>query len=91
MKKLVINENWHINSDSEGSTLIFSEVRERKDGKSKGEQYLYEEPYYYSNVGQCLKAFLNKSMEDAADVKEAIAIVESTYEKISKLKFDSCR
>ena len=69
---MVINENWRINTDNEGCTLIYSEEKVRQEGKDKGQIYLYEQKYYYPSVATCLKAFLNKSLEDSVDVKDCL-------------------
>ena len=80
-----ITENFRIDTSGEGATLVFSEIRTRKDGKNKGETYIFEQPYYYSTVQQCLKAFLDKSLEKAKNVEDCIKLINETYTKIEKL------
>ena len=81
-----ITENYRIDTSGEGCTLVFSEIRTRKDGKSKGESYTFEEPFYYSTIQQCLKAFLDKSLEKAKDVEDCVRLINETYKKIENLK-----
>lgn len=80
-----ITENYRIDTSGEGATLVFSEIRTRKDGKNKGEEYTFEEPFYYSTVQQCLKAFLDKSLEKAKNVEDCIKLINENYTKIEKL------
>ncbi len=82
---MIITQNWRIDTDNEGCTLIYSEEKVRQEGKNKGETYLFEQPYYYPTVYHCLKAYLNKSLEDAKDVKDCVALIDSTYDKIRNL------
>lgn len=81
-----IDNNWSVRPESNGGmVLVFAEKRIRKEGKSKGEEFIYEDLYYYPNVNSCLKAYLNKSLEEATDVKHCIELIESTYNRIAKL------
>ena len=50
-----------------------------------GEEFIYEDLYYYPNVNSCLKAYLNKSLEESTDVKHCIQLIQDTYNKIAKL------
>jgi len=80
-----INENWRIDTDGEGCTLIFSEKRIRKDGKNKGEEFTFEEPYYYPTVKSCLVAYLNKSLEDSQDVKDCLSKIKIAEQQIKNM------
>jgi hypothetical protein len=81
-----LNKNWRIDTTGEGCVLIFSEERTRKDGKNEGKVYVFEDQFHYPTIYHCLKTFLDKSMEDAADVKDCIRLIEETYSKINKLQ-----
>ena len=80
-----LDDFWSIDSSGEGSQLIFSEERVRKEGKDKGKKFLFEDVYYYNNVQSCLKGYLNKTLEASEDVKDCVKLVEETYLKIEKL------
>ena len=79
---MIIDEKYSIEKDG---TLVFREKRIRREGKSKGEEFIYEDLYYYPNVNSCLKAYLNKSLEESTDVKHCIQLIQDTYNKIAKL------
>jgi len=81
-----LNKNWRIDTSNDNCTLIFSEERIRKDGKDKGKTYVFEEPYYYATIPQCLKAFLNKSLEKSKDVEDCLKRIDLAMEEIKNLK-----
>ena len=53
--------------------------------EDEGQEFMYEDLYYYPNVNSCLKAYLNKSLEESTDVKHCIQLIQDTYNKIAKL------
>ena len=53
--------------------------------EDEGQEFIYEDLYYYPNVNSCLKAYLNKSLEESTDVKHCIQLIQDTYNKIAKL------
>ena len=70
----------------ENGIILHNKCYEKiKEGKSKGEEFIYEDLYYYPNVNSCLKAYLNKSLEESTDVKHCIQLIQDTYNKIAKL------
>lgn len=78
-----IDEKYSIDKNG---TLTFSETRIRKDGKSKGEEFLFTESYYYPTIQTALKKYLDLVLlEEAEDIKHCISLIESTYNKITKL------
>lgn len=80
-----LNTNWRIDTSGEGCTLIFSELRTRKDGKNKGQEYTFEEPFYYATIEQCLRAFLHKSLEDSKDVNDCLNRIDEAMKEIKNL------
>ena len=80
---MVINEKYSVEKDG---TLIFREKRIHKDGKDKGQEYIFTESYYYPNTQTALKKYLDLVLlEDSTDVKHCIQLIEDTYNKIAKL------
>ena len=79
-----LDNNWSIDSSSEGSTLIFAEKRIKNKGKENEQEFLFEDQYYYNNVESALKAYLLKSLENSKDVKDCINLIEETYKRIEK-------
>lgn len=79
-----LDNNWRIDSSSEGSTLIFAEKRIKNKGKENEQEFLFEDPFYYNNVETALKVYLLKSLEKSEDVKHCINLIEETYKRIEK-------
>jgi len=78
-----IDDNYSVEKDG---TLIFQEKRTHKDGKNKGKEYIFTESYFYPNTQTALKRYLDLVLlEESTDVKHCIELIESTYNKISKL------
>ena len=78
-----IDENYSVEKDG---TLTFQEKRIRKEGKDKGQEFMYKDSYYYPNTQTALKKYLDLVLlEESTDVKHCIQLIEDTYNKISKL------
>jgi hypothetical protein len=82
---LVINENWSIETTVDSCVLVHTETRQRKSGKKKGETFEAVDRFYYSNMEVCLRAYLNKSMADAPDVKQVLQSLEGAMVEIREL------
>jgi hypothetical protein len=89
MKTLKINNLWRVETDNDSSTLIKSEQRIRKDGKSIGQKYTFEQPYYYNNIQSALSAYLLKSLDTSKEVKDITKIVDKSLKEI-KLCINNC-
>lgn len=78
-----ITTNWRTEAESNGGIkLIFAEKRIRKDGKNKGEEYLFEDVFYYNNIQTALQSFLIKSLEDSEDVKDCLERIKTAEKQI---------
>ena len=82
-----ITKNWSLDTTGEGCTLMFQDLRIRESGKDTGKEYLFTDNFYYNNVHQALKAYLNKSLEDSVDVKDCVDKIEKSLLKIESLSF----
>jgi hypothetical protein len=79
-----IDDNYRINTDGAGTILIFEETRQReKDGKEV--DFLFTDQWFYLNVEQALRKYLDLRIEQCSDVKEILAKIEQTREFITNL------
>jgi len=79
-----IDDNYKINTDGAGTILIFEENRQReKDGKMV--DFLFTDQWFYLNVEQALRKYLDLRIEQCYDVKEILAKIEETREFITNL------
>jgi hypothetical protein len=79
-----IDDNYRINTDGAGTILIFEETRQReKDGKEV--DFLFTDQWFYLNVEQALRKYLDLRIEQCSDVKEILAKIEETREFITNL------
>lgn len=72
-----IDNNYRIDTDGAGCTLIFSETRQRKK-KDTGEKedYIFEDQWYFGTVRQCLNKYIDLVQERASNVDECIKLTE---------------
>jgi hypothetical protein len=78
-----IDDNYKIDFDNVGATLIYEELRTRKkDGDDIN--YTYTDKWYFLNIQQCLNKYLDLSMGDATDVKECIKKINEVRNFINK-------
>jgi hypothetical protein len=79
-----IDDNYRIDTDGAGTILIFEETRQReKDGKMV--DFVYTDQWFYLNVEQALRKYLDLRIEQCSDVKEILEKIEETREFITKL------
>ena len=54
--------------------------------EDEGQEFMYEDSYYYPNTQTALKKYLDLVLlEESTDVKHCIQLIEETYNKIAKL------
>lgn len=76
-----LNENYRIESDSIGATLIYEDSRTRlKDGKEV--DYVYTDKWYYLNVEQALTKYVDLMMGAAKDVEDLLTIINELKKQI---------
>ena len=79
-----IDDNYKINTDGAGTILIFEENRQReKDGKMV--DFVFTDQWFYLNVEQALRKYLDLRSEQCSDVSEILAKIEETREFITNL------
>tara|TARA_R110000868_G_scaffold54268_3_gene169920 strand:- start:7577 stop:7846 length:270 start_codon:yes stop_codon:yes gene_type:complete len=79
-----IDDNYKINTDGAGTILIFEENRQReKDGKMV--DFVFTDQWFYLNVEQALRKYLDLRIEQCSDVSEILAKIEETREFITNL------
>lgn len=83
-----LDEKYSIIYDGANNfTLTFQEEREVKKKDGTKEMGIYKEEYFRPSIYSALRLYLDKCLEPAQDVKSCVEIIESTYEKINKLKW----
>lgn len=76
-----LNENYRIDSDSIGATLIYEDSRTRlKDGKEV--DYVYTDKWYYLNIEQALTKYVDLMMGAAKDVENLLKIINELKKQI---------
>lgn len=79
-----IDDNYKIRTDGSGTILIFEEKRQReKDGKMV--DFIFTDQWFYLNIEQCLRKYLDLRIEQCSDVSEILAKIEQTREFITNL------
>lgn len=69
-----LSDNWHLETDGfNGICLVFSEIRQKKNKKTKEQSdYLFEDKLYYATVGQGLEKFVKESQKEIKDYDEIL-------------------
>ena len=79
-----IDDNYKIRTDGSGTILIFEEKRQReKDGKMV--DFIFTDQWFYLNVEQALRKYLDLRIEQCSDVSEILSKIEQTREFITNL------
>lgn len=71
--------------DNKTIILQFFENRIRKKNGGGTETYEFTENYYYPNLKNALKAYVNKSVMPSKNIQEVLDRIESLESKIDKL------
>lgn len=80
-----LDDNYSINSDGVGSTLLFEEKRQReKEGKMV--DFVYTDRWYFINVAQALTKYFHLKLEQSQDVKDCLKRIEQVEQLIKSLK-----
>jgi hypothetical protein len=80
-----LNENYRIESDSVGATLIYEDSRTRlKDGKEV--DYVYTDKWYFLNMEQALTKYVDLMMGTAKDIEDLLTIIKQLKHDINKIK-----
>ena len=82
---ITINENFKINSDGFGCTLIHTEQKERLNKEGAKENYTTEESYHFLNVEQCLNRYLDLVLMPCENVLQVLEAIKQGRLEISKL------
>ena len=76
-----LNENYRIEADIIGATLIYEDSRTRlNDGKEV--DYVYTDKWYYLNVEQALTKYVDLMMGAAKDVEDLLKIINELKKQI---------
>lgn len=76
-----LNDNYRIEADSIGATLIYEDSRTRlKDGKEV--DYVYTDKWYYLNIEQALTKYVDLMMGAAKDVENLLKIINELKKQI---------
>ena len=71
--------------DNKTIILQFFENRIRKKNSGGTEAYEFTENYYYPNLKNALKAYVNKSVMPSKNIEEVLDRIELLESKIDKL------
>ena len=83
-----INEEYRVEVESNGGViLIFAEKRTRKNGKSKGEEYIFEDKWYYNNIQSAMQGYFFQTLDDTIDLKNCMELIKQSMLKIESLSF----
>lgn len=81
-----LDDNYSIEYDSNSVNLKFEKTLLRTDSNGKNVNYIKTDIWYYPNLKQALKAYLNKVIESPT-ISEVIAKIETAEALIlSKVK-----
>lgn len=76
-----LNDNYRIEADSIGATLIYEDSRMRlKDGKEV--DYVYTDKWYFLNMEQALTKYVDLMMGNAKDVEDLLTIIKQLKKQI---------
>jgi hypothetical protein len=82
---MVLDNNYSINTDGVGTTLLFTDERTReKDGKTI--PYTFEDRWYFLNVSQALSKYLDLKIEPSKDAQDCLSRIDEVRNIINKIK-----
>ena len=71
--EIKLSGNHRISGDGfTGCSLIFEEIRERKNKKGEIENYTFKDSWYYSDMSRLLKEYVKEQTKDVEDIKTLI-------------------
>lgn len=80
-----LNDNYRIEADNIGATLIYEDLRTRqKDGKLQ--EFTFTDRWYYLNIEQALTKYADLMMGQAKDVEDLLRIIKELKNDINKRK-----
>ena len=75
---ITINQNFKINTDGNGCTLIHTEQKTRINKETEQpEPYTTDQDYHFLNVEQCLNKYLDLVAEPCENVLEVLMAIRS--------------
>ena len=77
---LKIDNRFSIKFDTCNTILVEKVKRLSREAK----EFYGEEEYYYPTVETAFKAYVNKCLEPAQDVKECLTLIEESCEKFTR-------
>lgn len=78
-----LNENYRIDADSIGATLVYEDIRTRlKDGKEQ--EFTYTDRWYFLNVQQALTKYADLMMGEAKDAEDLLRIIKELKDDINR-------
>jgi hypothetical protein len=76
-----LNENYRIEADNVGATLIYEDKRTRqKDGKDV--DYLFTDRWYFLNMEQAMTKYVDLMMGTAKDIEDLLKIIKELKKQI---------
>lgn len=79
-----LDNNYRIESDNMGSTLIFEEERCRL-AHGKYVPFIYTDRWYFQNVSEAMQKYVDLRLGKAENVKEMLNMIKELKELIKKL------
>jgi hypothetical protein len=77
---LKIDDRFSIKFDKHNTILLERVKRLSREGK----EFDGEEEYYYPTVETAFRAYINKSLNPAENVKECLTLIEESCEKFTR-------
>jgi hypothetical protein len=82
-----IDDNYTINCDGNGCSLLFEEQRDRLNKKTgEQESYTFKSQWHYLSVPQCLRKYTELSIETSKDLKDVLNKLEEINTTINQIK-----
>ncbi len=82
MGKIILDDSFYIESDNYNYTLVKNE--NKGINKDTGKDIITNDRYYYANIKDCLKCYVNKSIVDCNSIEEVIKKLEELETIIEK-------
>lgn len=87
--EIKLDNNYHIIGDTfVGCTLVFEEIRERKNKKGETENYIFKDSWYYSDMSRLLKEYIKEQTKDVKDIKTLIEKLDKITPILEKAQKD---
>ena len=78
-----LDNEYRIESDNVGSTLIYEQPRCR-EVNGYTEEFIYTDRWYFQDISQALNRYVDLKLGKATDVKEMLNLIKELKEQLKK-------